>query len=110
MYITINNVIGEKRIDLTYPVQNFDSSKGVKVVGLLNDNIQYEFTAPWTIELESGNKWITSYALISQLQFCHPRCCKLTAGTYTRRKLIDLVEGKIELTQFDEEPRIKQNE
>ena len=28
------------------------------------------------------------------------------AETYMRKKLIDLVEGKIELTQFDKEPRI----
>ena len=27
MYITINDIIGEKTIDLSYPIQNFDSSK-----------------------------------------------------------------------------------
>ena len=27
MHITINEIIGEKRIDLTYPIKNFDSSK-----------------------------------------------------------------------------------
>ena len=26
MYITINNIKGEKRIDLSYSIQNFDSS------------------------------------------------------------------------------------
>ena len=30
----------------------------------------------------------------------------MTAGTYTRRELIELVEGKIELTQFDNNPGI----
>ena len=30
----------------------------------------------------------------------------MKAGTYTRRELIDLVEGKIELTQFNMNPRI----
>ena len=29
MYITINDVKGEKMIDLSYPIQNFDSSKEV---------------------------------------------------------------------------------
>ena len=27
MYITINDVIGEKRIDLSYPIKNFDSNE-----------------------------------------------------------------------------------
>ena len=30
----------------------------------------------------------------------------MKVGTYTRRELIDLVEGKIELTQFNMNPRI----
>ena len=50
MYVTINNVIGEKRIDLAYPIKNFDSSKSTK---------------PWTIEMKSGNREImegTTYA------------------------------------------------
>ena len=73
MYITINIVAGEKRIDITYLIKNFDSSKEVAVISV---NIQYEFTEPWTIELESGNK-------------------RITAETYTRRELIDLVREKI---------------
>ena len=40
MYITINDVIGEKMIDISYPIQNFDSSKEVAVVRVLRDNIQ----------------------------------------------------------------------
>ena len=44
MYIRINNVLGEKRIDLSYPIKNFDSSKEVAVVCVFSDNIQYEFT------------------------------------------------------------------
>ena len=91
MYITIINIVGEKRIDLAYSINN--SNKEVTVVGLFSDNIQYEFREPWMVELgESRNKGITT-------------------GTYTRRKLIDIVEEKIEMTQSDnEEPHvIKQN-
>ena len=87
MCITINNIARERRIDLPYQIKNFDASKEVQVISVFSDNIQYEFTAPWTIELELGNKLII-------------------AGTYTRRELIDLIEGKIKLTQFDGEPRI----
>ena len=47
--------------------------------------IQYEFTKPWTVQF--GELWNKQIA----------------AGTYTRQELIDLVEGQIEVTQFDEE-------
>ena len=73
MYVTIND-IGEKRIELSYPIKNFDSSKEVAVAGLFNDNIQHEFSDPWTIDLNLRSKW-------------------MDAGTYMRRELIDLVEG-----------------
>ena len=49
MYITINDVIGEKRIDLSYLIKNLDSSKGVVVMNVLSDNIQYEIMKPFTI-------------------------------------------------------------
>ena len=42
MYITINNIKGEKRIDLSYPIQNFDSDKEIAVIRMLSDNVKYE--------------------------------------------------------------------
>ena len=42
MYITINIIKGEKRIDLSYSIQNFDSDKGITVIRMLSDNIKYE--------------------------------------------------------------------
>ena len=42
MYITINDIIGEKRIDLSYPIQNFDSSMEIAVIRMLRDNVKYE--------------------------------------------------------------------
>ena len=42
MYITINNIKGEKRIDLSYSIQNFDSDKEITVVRMLSDNVKYE--------------------------------------------------------------------
>ena len=48
MYITINNIKGEKRIDLSYSIQNFDStagrgeaSKEITVIRMLSDNVKY---------------------------------------------------------------------
>ena len=50
MYITINDIKGEKRIDLSYSIQNFDSGKEcpdacsmeIAVIGMLSDNVKYE--------------------------------------------------------------------
>ena len=49
MYITINDIKGEKRIDLSYSIQNFDStagqgkaSKEIAVIRMLSDNVQYQ--------------------------------------------------------------------
>ena len=42
MYITINNIKGEKRIDLSYSIQNFDSDKEITVIRMLSDNVQYQ--------------------------------------------------------------------
>ena len=42
MYITINDIKGEQRIDLSYSIQNFDSGKEVAVIRMLSDNVKYE--------------------------------------------------------------------
>ena len=49
MYITFNDIIGEKMIDLSYPIQNFDSSKEVAVISMFRNNIQYEMTEPFNV-------------------------------------------------------------
>ena len=43
MYITINNVKGEKRINLSYSIKNFDSSKEIAVIRMFRDNVQYQY-------------------------------------------------------------------
>ena len=40
MYITINDVIGEKTINLYYPIR---SGKEVAVIRMLSDNVQYQY-------------------------------------------------------------------
>ena len=39
MYITINNLKGEKRIDLSYSIH---SDKEIAVIRMLSDNVQYQ--------------------------------------------------------------------
>ena len=40
MYITINDFIGEKTINLYYPIH---SGREIAVVSMLNDNVQYQY-------------------------------------------------------------------
>ena len=86
MYVIIDNIEGEKTIDLSYPIWG----KEVAVVIMFSDSVQYEFTEPRTIQLGFRNKWVTAG----------------TTYTSTRRELIDLVEGDIKLTKFDDNPQI----
>ena len=75
MYITINDIIGEKTIDLSYSIQNFDSSKEVAVVRMFSDNIQYKVTETFNLKLiDNSNKQIVN-------------------GSYTKRE-IDVIVGR----------------
>ena len=49
MYITINNIKGEKRIDLSYSIQNFDSDKEIALIRMLSNNVKYEFVQSWIL-------------------------------------------------------------
>ena len=50
MYITINNVIGSKRIELSYPIS---SSKEIAVIIMLSDNVQYLLKESMKIRLKT---------------------------------------------------------
>ena len=57
MYITINDVKGEKTINLSYPIRNFDSRKEIAVVSLFGKNVQYWVTGDnLKLELKTGKK------------------------------------------------------
>ena len=43
MYIKINDVIGEKRINLSYPIY---PRKEAAVISMISDNTQYEIKEP----------------------------------------------------------------
>ena len=83
MYITINNVKGEKRIDLSYSIQNFDSGKEIAVISMLSDNVKYEILKLRAVmdPISNTKKMIPS-------------------GTYAGRELLSIVEGIVELNQF----------
>ena len=56
MSITINDVIGEKTIDLSYSIQNFSFSKEIAVISMLSENTQYEMTKPLKLKLVDGSE------------------------------------------------------
>ena len=89
MYITVNNIKGEKRIDLSYSVQNFDSGKEIAVIRMLSDNVKYEIL-----------KLSSVMDPISDTKKTVPR------GTYASRELISMLEGIIELNQFEVDDQV----
>ena len=83
MYITINNIKSEKRIALSYSIQNFDSSIEIAVIRMLSDNVKYEILKLRAVmDPISGTKKI------------------IPSGTYAGRVLLSIVEGMVELNQF----------
>ena len=86
MYITINDVKGEKRIDLSYPIQ---CNKEIAVITMLSDNVQYEIVKPHTIiDNISGDKKLTP------------------SKTYAGRELLSMLEGMVAFTQFAVDDRV----
>ena len=89
MYITINNIKGEKRIDLSYSIQNFDSGKEIAVIRMLSDNVQYHILKLRAVmdPISNTKKMIPS-------------------GTYAGRKLLSMLEGMVELNQFEVDDQV----
>ena len=85
----INDVKGEKRIDLSYSIQNFDSDKKIAVIRMLSDNVQYEILKLRAVmdPVSDAKKTIPS-------------------GTYADRQLLSIVEGIVELKQFETDDQV----
>ena len=84
MYITINNIKSEKRIDLSYSIQNFNSDKEIAVIRMLSDNVKYEI-----LKLRSVMDPISDTKKM------------IHKGASAGRELISMLEGIIELNQFE---------
>ena len=89
MYITINNIKGEKRIDLSYSIQNFDSSKEIAVIRMLNNNVKYEI-----LKLRSVMDPISDTKKM------------IPKGAYAGRELKSMLEGIVELNQFEVDDQV----
>ena len=90
MYITINNIKGEKRIDLSYSIQNFDSGKEIAVIRMLSNNVQYEILKLRAVmdPISNTKKMIDP------------------SRTYAGRELISMLEGIVELNQFEADDQV----
>ena len=84
MHITINNIKGEKRIDLSYSI---DSDKEITVIIMLSNNIQYNILKLRSVMDSDSKKLIPS-------------------GTYASRELISMLEGMVELNQFEVDDQV----
>ena len=84
----INDIIGEKTIDLSYPIRNFGSSKEIAVISMLSENTQYEMTKPLKLKLVDG----TEKEVLSK--------------TYMSRELNVFVEGKHIISDLNNDPQI----
>ena len=79
MNITINDVIGEKRIDLSYPIKG----KKIAVVSMLSDNVQYWLQGSIEVLLKTGKKIV------------------LNKGVYTDRELSSLIGTELKFQMLD---------
>ena len=84
MYITINDIKGEKRIDLSYSI---DSGKEITVIIMLSNNIQYKVLKLRSVMDSDSKKLIPS-------------------GTYVSRELLSMLEGITELSQFEVDDQV----
>ena len=89
MYITINNIKGEKRINLSYSIQNFDSDKEIAVIRMLSNNVQYEI-----LKLHAVMDPISNMKKM------------IPSGTYAGRELLSILEGIIELNKLEVDDQV----
>ena len=86
MYITINDIKGEKRIDLSYSI---DSDKEIAVIILLSDNIQYK-----VLKLRSVMDPVSDTKKM------------IPKGACASRQLLSMQEGMVELNKFETDDQV----
>ena len=89
MYVTINDIKGEKTIDLSYPIHSTTEwGKEIAVISMLSENTQYEMTKPLKLKLVDGSEK------------------EVLSKTYTSRELNAFVEGKHIVSDLDNDSQI----
>ena len=86
IYITINDIIGSKAIDLSYPIH---PRKEITVVSMFSSNVLYWLQVPIEVLLEMGKKIV------------------LNKGVYTDKELNLLIGTKLKSRMDDREDVLK---
>ena len=89
MYIKINDIKGEKRIDLSYPIHSLNTIKEIAVIIMLSYNIQYNILKLHSVMDPQG-----PMDPISDTKKM------ILSGTYAGRELLFMLEGMVELNKF----------
>ena len=85
----INDVKGEKMMDLFYPIcSTTRQGKEIAVISMLSENTQYEMTKPLKFKLVGGSEK------------------EVLSKTYMSRELNAFVEGKHIISNLDNDPQI----
>ena len=109
MYIMINDIEGDKMIDLSYPIRNFGSSKEIAVVSLFSKNVQHWVTGDnLKFELKTGKKVLLLKGMMYMDEELNAMIgleykSTMLRNNYTtkKNKLRDVAEMVISLNELD---------
>ena len=79
----------KKELTLSHSIQNFDSDKEITVIRMLSDNVQYQ-----VLKLRSIMDPISDTKKL------------IPSGTYASRELLSMLEGMVELNQFEVDDQV----
>ena len=105
----INDIKAKKMIDLSYPIRNFGSGKGIAVVSLFSKNVQYWVTVDnLKFELKTGKEvsllkgtMYTDEELNAMIGLEYKSTMLCNNYTIKKNKLGDITEMVISLNKLD---------
>ena len=112
MHITINNIIGEKIIDLAYPIQG----KEAVVVSMFSDNVQYWLKEPIKILLKTDKETTLSKGVYTDKELNAILGLELKSQMDSRdyvlryNNLENVTEMAISLEELDKSNNLKDGE
>ena len=92
MYITINDIIGEKTIDLSYPIH---SGMEIAVVSMLSDNVQYWLQESIEVLLKTSKKIVLNKGVYTDKEL------NLLIGMELRMQMIDSQEDVLRTNKLE---------
>ena len=99
MYIAINDIIGEKRIDLSYPIKGKEPletrSMDIAVIIILSDNVQYWLQGPIEVLLKTGKKIVLNKGVYMDKEL------NTLIGTELRVQMIDSQEDVLKTNKLE---------